>query len=268
MSRDYTAEEINKKHWNEVAPVHGRSYNTQILIDGGHHLDPTQVLELGEIKGKKILHLQCHIGTDTLSLVRLGAELTGIDISGESLKEAARLSEITGLKARFIETPLFDLPDKLDETFDMIYTSIGVLCWISNIDRWAGIIARYLKPGGTLYLMESHPFMHVFDDETAGLTVKYPYFTHGKPIDWPGDWPDYSDENYIVKSPTREFSWTMGQIHNSLTDAGLQIKFIHEFDFLHWKGLESMTKSEDGFWRLPPHLNKIPILFSLKATKN
>ena len=266
MSRDFRAEEINRKHWDEVAPVHGRSYNTRVLIDGGHHLDPTQLLELGDIRDNKILHLQCHIGTDTLSLVRLGAEVTGIDISSESLKEARVLSERTGLKARFIETPLFDLPDKLDETFDLVYTSIGVLCWISAIDKWADIIARYLKPGGTLYLMESHPFMNVFDDETAGLNVRFPYFT-SKPIDWPGDWPDYSDENYIVKSPTREFSWTMSQIHNSLTDAGLQIEFIHEFDFLHWKGLESMEKSKDGFWRLPEPLNKIPILFSLKALK-
>ncbi|MEA3265769.1 MAG: class I SAM-dependent methyltransferase [Candidatus Fermentibacteria bacterium] len=265
MARDYKAEEINRKHWDEVAPVHGRSYDTEVLINGGHHLDRTQVEELGDLKGKKILHLQCHIGTDTLSLARLGAEVTGIDISGESLKVAEELSKEAGLRARFIQTPLFDLPDKLSETFDMVYTSIGVLCWISDLSQWARIINRYLKPGGTLYLMESHPFMHVFDDETTGLNVRYPYFSQGKPTDWPGDWPDYSDENYVVKSPTREFSWTLGQIHNSLTDAGLKIEFIHEFDFLHWKGLESMKKCDDGFWRLPEPLNKIPILFSLKA---
>lgn len=265
MSRDYKAEEINRKHWDEVAPIHGKSYDTTELLNGKHDLDSTQVAELGDLEGKTVLHLQCHIGTDTLALVRMGGEVTGIDISAESLKVAKNLSKKTGLKARFIETPLFDLPDKLNETFDMIYTSIGVLCWVSDLKEWAGIISKYLKPGGTFYIMESHPFMHVFDDEVKGLKVRYPYFSNGKPFDWPGNWPDYSDENYIVKHPTREFSWTISQIHNALTEAGLAIEFIHEFDFLHWKGLESMEKCTDGMWRLPEPLNKIPLLFSIKA---
>lgn len=265
MSRDYKAEEINKKHWDEVAPIHGKSYDTTILLSGGHDLDATQVKELGNLNGKTVLHLQCHIGTDTLALVRMGGEVTGVDISGESLEVAKKLCEKTGSKARFIETPLFDLPDKLIETFDVVYTSIGVLCWVSDLREWASIVSRYLKPGGTFYIMESHPFMHVFDDETKGLNVRYPYFSGGKPYDWPGNWPDYSDENYIVKHPTREFSWTISQIHNTLVETGLQIEFIHEYDFLHWKGLESMKKCEDGFWRLSEPLNKIPLLFSIRA---
>jgi ubiquinone/menaquinone biosynthesis C-methylase UbiE len=267
-TRDYQAEEINRKHWDEVAPVHGRSYDLESLLNGGHHLDAVQVSELGNISGKKLLHLQCHIGTDTLSLARLGAEVTGIDISGESLKVALELAGKTGLQARFIQTPLLDLPLKLNETFDIVYTSIGVLCWVSDIEKWAGIVSRYLKPGGTFYLMESHPFLNVFDDEIRGLHVKHPYFTNGRPIDWPGNWPDYSDGNYIVKNPTREFLWTISDVHNSLVNAGLTIEYIHEFNFIHWKALESMEKCDDGFWRLPEHLNKIPILFSLKARRN
>lgn len=265
MARDRRAEEINRKHWDEVAPVHGNSYELDSLLGGGHHLDPVQVNEMGDLTGKKVLHLQCHIGTDTLSLARLGAEVTGIDISGESLKVAERLSAETGLPARFIQTPLFDLPEVLNEKFDLVYTSIGVLCWVADINLWAGTVARYLKPGGVFYLMESHPFMHVFDDEIKGLRVKYPYFTGGKPMDWPGDWPDYSDENYIVKNPTREFQWTISEVLCALIDAGLHIGFLHEHDFLHWKGLESMEKCSDGYWRLPEPLNRIPVLFSLKA---
>jgi len=267
MARDFKAEEINRKHWDEVAPVHSRSYDIQSLMPGGHHLDPVQVKELGDLSGKKLLHLQCHIGTDTLSLARLGAEVTGIDISGESIRAACGLSSRTGLKARFIQTPLFDLPEALDETFDMVYTSIGVLCWVSDIEMWGKLIASYLKPGGKLYLMESHPFMHVFDDETTGLKVRYKYFSKGTPHDWPGNWPDYSDENYIVRSPTREFQWTISEVVNSLLNAGLKLDFLHEYDFLHWKGLESMVKCQDGYWRLPEPLNRIPILFSLMAGK-
>lgn len=267
MARDFKAENINKKHWDEVAPVHGRSYDLQPLFQGGHNLDPVQVKELGDLTGKKVLHLQCHIGTDTLSLARLGAEVTGVDISEESLKVAESLSEKLNLRARFIHSPVFDLQEVLDETFDMVYTSIGVLCWISDIEMWGELIAGYLKPGGKLYLMESHPFMHVFDDESTGLKVRYRYFRNGTPIDWPGDWPDYSDENYTVKSPTREFQWTVSEVVNALVGAGLKLDFIHEFDFLHWKGLESMLKCEDGYWRLPEPLNRIPILFSLMAGK-
>ena len=265
MARDRKAEEINRKHWDEVAPVHGKSYELDSLLGGGHHLDPVQVKELGDLTGKKLLHLQCHIGTDTLSLARLGAEVTGMDISGESLKVAEELAAKTGLPARFIQTPLFDLPEVLNEKFDMVYTSIGVLCWVSDINLWAGTVARYLKPGGVFYLMESHPFMHVFDDEIKGLHVKYPYFTGGKPTDWPGDWPDYSDEDYVVKNPTREFQWTISEVLCALLDAGLHISFLHEHDFLHWKGLESMERCSDGYWRLPEPLNRIPVLYSLKA---
>jgi len=267
MNRDFAAEEINKRHWDEVAPVHGRAYDTSSLLAGGHRLDPVQVEELGDLRGKKTLHLQCHIGTDTLSLARLGAEVTGIDISGESLKVARDLAEKTGLKARFIETALFDLPEVLDETFDMVYTSIGVLCWVSDIREWGRIISRYLERGGKFYLMESHPFLHVFDDELTGLNVKHRYFKNGMATDWPGNWPDYADENYIAKHPTREFTWTVSDIHNSLVDAGLSIEFIHEFDFIHWKALESMVCGKDGMWRLPEPLDRIPVLFSLRAVK-
>ena len=265
MARDKTAEEINRKHWDEVASVHGNSYELGSLLNGGHHLDPVQVKELGDLTGKSLLHLQCHIGTDTLSLARLGAEVTGIDISGESLKVAENLAARTRLCARFIQTPLFDLPEVLHERFDIVYTSIGVLCWVSDIDLWARTLAGYLKPGGFFYLMESHPFMNVFDDEITGLHVKYPYFTGGSPTDWPGDYPDYSDENYIVKHPSREFQWTVSEILNALLNAGLRISFLNEHDFLHWKGLESMDRCADGYWRLPEPFNRIPVLFSLKA---
>ncbi len=265
MARDRKAEEINRKHWDEIAPVHLRSYELDSLLGGGHHLDPVQVAELGDITGKRVLHLQCHIGTDTLSLARLGADVTGVDISGESIRVAGELAERTGLRARFIRSALFDLPGVLDETFDMVYTSIGVLCWVSDIQEWGRLVARYLKPGGVFYIMESHPFMHVFDDETEGFKVKYRYFMKGEHIDWPGDCPDYSDGEYMVKNPTREFQWTISEILDALIQEGLTIRFFHEFDFLHWKGLESMVRCEDGMYRLPEPMNRIPLLFSLRA---
>lgn len=146
-----------------------------------------------------------------------------------------------------------------------MYTSIGVLCWISDIRLWGRIVARYLKNRGNFYIMESHPFMHVFDDETTGLHVRYPYFAGGTHFDWPGGYGDYSSDDYIVRNPSREFQWTLSEVTGSLIDAGLSIRFIHEHDFLHWKGLESMERCDDGYWRLPEPLNRIPLLFSLMA---
>ncbi len=268
MGRDFEAEEVNRRHWDEVAPVHARAYDTAPLLSGGHLLDPVQVRELGDLRGRRVLHLQCHIGTDTLSLARLGAEVTGVDFSRESLRAAADLSERTGLRARFVESAVFDLPAVLDETFDMVYTSIGVLCWISDIDLWGRTVHRFLEPGGFLYLMESHPFLNVFDDESEGLRVRHGYFAEGRAVEWPAGWPDYADESYIAGSPTMEFQWTLSQVHNALADAGLRIRFIHEFDFLHWKALPDMVKGADGLWRLPEPSDRIPLLFSLKAEKS
>lgn len=268
MARDLEAEEINRRFWDEVAPVHGRSYNIGALLAGGHHLDPVQVRELGDIRGKRLLHLQCHIGTDTLALARLGAEVTGVDFSAESLRVACDLARRTGISARFVHSPVFDLPDVLEEEFDLVYTSIGVLCWISDLDIWAGVINRFMKPGGSFYLLESHPFLNVFDDQRPGLNVAHPYFTCGRPTDWPGDdVPDYSDSGYVAKNPTREFTWTLGDLHNSILSAGLRVKWMHEFDFIHWKALESMVECEDGMWRLPEPLNRIPLLVSIAAVK-
>lgn len=267
MNRDREAESINRAFWDEIAPIHGRSYDTSRLIAGGHRLDRVQVGEIGDIRGRKVLHLQCHIGTDTLSLARLGADVTGVDFSGGSLAVAADLAKRTGLSARFIKCPIYDLHDHLNERFDLVYTSVGVLCWNSDIRLWAGTIAEFLKPGGRFYIMESHPFLNVFDDEAEGLVVANPYFTGGRPRDWPAGSPDYSDESYLVQSPTREFTWTIGDVHNALVDAGLRISWIHEFNFIHWKALESMEPCEDGFWRLPEPLDRIPLLFSLMAEK-
>jgi len=266
VARDFEAERVNLRHWDEVAPVHGRAYDTSTLLSGGHSLDPVQVGELGDIRGKRLLHLQCHIGTDTLSLARLGAVVTGVDFSGKSLEIARDLSVRTGLPARFIESPLFDLPGVLDETFDVVYTSIGVLCWNSDIDMWGRLVARYLAPGGTFYIMESHPFLDVFDDEADGLQVRNPYFPSG-PVEWPADFPDYADGSYLTKNPTLEFQWPLSRIAGSLIDAGLSIRFLHEFDFIHWKALPSMEEGDDGMWRLPGNLARIPLLFSMKADK-
>jgi len=266
VNRDRAAEEANRRHWDEIAEVHARTYGLERLLSGGHQLDDIQVSEMGEVRGKTLLHLQCHIGSDTLSWARLGATVTGVDISPVSLRVAAELSARTGLPARFIESPLLDLPGRLSETFDLVYTSIGVLCWLSDLDEWARIIAAHLKPGGVFYMMESHPMLNVFDDEADGLRIRHSYFHRREPHLWPGDWPDYSDPETIVKSGSAEWTWPMADILNALLKAGLTLEFLHEFDEMPWKELPCMVPAERrGWFRLPDGMDLLPLTFSLRA---
>jgi SAM-dependent methyltransferase len=264
VNRNRDAEEQNRRHWDELAEVHIRSYGLEPLLNGGHVLDDNQLAEVGDVQGRSLLHLQCHIGSDTLSWARLGAKVTGVDISPSSLAKARELAERCGLEARFVESAIFDLPGRLDEQFDIVYTSEGVLCWLSDLREWARLVHRYLKPGGFFYIQESHPFANVLDCEAEGVSVVNSYWGKPEPSEDPGNYADYSDPNYTVKTGCCEWTWTLGDIVNSLIDAGMRIEFIHEFDHLAWKAIPSMKK--DGCWyRLPDGCPRLPMMFTLKA---
>ena len=266
--RDPTAENGNRIHWDEIAPVHSKSYDLTKLRSGGHLLDEIQVKELGDISGKSLLHLQCHIGSDTLSLARLGAKVTGIDFSEKSIEQAKLLSKELNIPADFILSNVYDLPKHLDQEFDVVYTSEGVLCWLSDLTTWAEIIFRYLKPGGMFYIMESHPFRYVFDDENSeDLIAKNSYFHKKEATLWDDEWPDYSDENYITKTPSYEWHWALSDIMNALIRVGLKIELFNEYDKVFYKAQPDMIRKGDGWWYLPEDKAKIPLVFSLRARK-
>lgn len=265
MKRFPEAEEGNRAHWDELAAAHERSYEYGRLLEGGHLIDEVQLREVGEVAGRSLLHLQCHIGTDTLSWARLGASVTGVDISPVSLEVAGRLAERCGLKARFLRSSIYDLPRVLGGTFDIVYTSVGVLCWLSDLEEWARIVRNRLKPGGVFYIMEGHPFLNVFDDESEGLLVKYDYFHGIDPVKWPGDYPDYAGDGYVVRSPSWEWQWTVGDVVNALLGAGLRMEFLHEHRYLPWKALPCMVECKDGKWRLPGGSDLLPLMFSIRA---
>jgi len=172
----HKAEENNQKLWDELAPIHLKSYpETAMLREGREVLDDIELNEIGNVKGKTLLHLQCHIGTDTLSWARRGAVVTGVDFSSESILIAQKLKEELKIQANFMLSNVYDLPKMLDERFDIVYTSRGVLCWLRDLDDWARIIYYYLKPGGIFFILESHPFMNVFDEIIPGqLSIMNP----------------------------------------------------------------------------------------------
>jgi SAM-dependent methyltransferase len=262
------AEHVNLLHWNEIAPVHLRSYQIEGLLNGISRIDGIQKRELYPVREKDLIHLQCHIGTDTLSLALDGARVTGVDFSGSSLSIARELAQKMKLDVRFVEANVLDLTQLIAEKFDIVYTSIGVLCWISDIERWAETISHLLKDDGIFYIMELHPAFMMFDEtDKEDLRIKYPYFHQPDPIHFNEDSPDYSDEAYIPKNKTFEWIWSVSDILNALISHGLQIEFFHEFDRLSFKAMPGMVEDPDGWWHLEKFPAMIPMAFSLKARK-
>jgi len=271
MSKKYF--KANKEIWDEFARLHFENksddYDVKSFLEGQSTLKSFELKEVGKVKGKSLLHLQCHFGLDTLSWAREGAIVTGVDFSSEAIRLAKNLAKQAELKATFIETNLYDLPNALSETFDIVYTSIGVLCWLNDLREWAKLIAQFLKPGGFFYIAEIHPFSMVFDNETEGikdLQVYANYFHYPNPMEFTAD-GSYASEHKIT--PKKEYEWahSMSDILNSLIEAGLTIKFLNEYPFSVWQQFPFLERRDDGYYYLKDQKAQIPLLFTLKAEK-
>ena len=228
--------DANKELWDEFARIHydteSDDYSVKSFLEGQTTLKSYELKEMGNVREKSMLHLQCHFGLDTLSWAREGAIVTGIDISSEGIRLAKLLAKQAKLEAQFIETNLYDLPRVLSKKFDIVYTSIGVLCWLNDLKEWGGIISHFLKPNGFFYIAEIHPFSMVFDNENKdikNLQVFYNYFHDPKPMEFIADGTYASDGTKI--NPKKEYEWvfSMSDVINSLIEAGLKIKFLNEF---------------------------------------
>lgn len=262
------AESANRAHWDEIAPVHLKSYGIEGLMAGVSRIDEIQKKEFYPVKEKDIIHLQCHIGTDTLSLALDGANVTGIDFSAESIAIAEDLANIMRLPAKFLEANVLELKEIISSKYDVVYTSKGVLTWISDIEKWAETISFLLKENGIFYIMEIHPVSYMFDDtKEDDLKIKYPYFHRKEPIHFDDDYPDYSDNSYIPVNKTYEWMWSLSDIVNSLISNGLKIEMLNEYDKSFYKALPGMTKIENDWWILKKYKGMIPLTFTLRARK-
>jgi SAM-dependent methyltransferase len=263
------AEQRNRDLWDEIAPVHAKAYKeVGILRGGGIALDEIELREVGDVRGKTLLHLQCHIGTDTLSWARQGAVVTGADFSGQSIACARQLGQELGLKASFLHANVYDLPTMLHEQFDIVYTSRGVLCWLRDLDLWAQVITHFLKPGGIFYIMESHPICNIFDDTKPGeLTITQPYFHSTRPTLWAVPTPDYADSSYVPKNTSYEWTWSASDVINSLLGAGLRLEFFNEYDRLFFKRFPGMAQLSERWYHFPQYARALPLLFTLRARK-
>jgi ubiquinone/menaquinone biosynthesis C-methylase UbiE len=265
---DNYAEATNRSHWDEIAPIHLKSYDIDGLLAGVSRIDSIQKRELYPVKGKDLIHLQCHIGTDTLSLAIDGANVTGVDFSAKSVAIAKELAAKMQIQAEFVEANVLDLKNIISTKYDIVYTSKGVLPWISNIGKWADTISFLLKENGIFYVMDSHPALYMFDDTREGdLAIKYSYFHQKEPTHFEDDNPDYSDNTYIPVNKTYEWTWSISDIVNALVHNGLIIEMMNEFDRSFYQALPGMVKTEDDWWILKNYQGMIPLTFSLRAKK-
>ncbi len=258
----------NRKLWDGYTRVHITSgfYDLPAFKEGKSTLEPMDLEEVGDVHGKTLLHLQCHFGMTTLSWARAGAVVTGVDLSGESIKTAKSLSEELNIPARFIESNIYDLPEQLDEEFDIVYTSYGVLNWLPDLTRWAQIAAAYVKSGGILYLADYHPFAWVFADETPQIEIEYDYF-YDQVLKQTTEGTYADREAKLEDKDSFEWQHTMSKIINSLIQAGLQIEFLHEFPFCNYQRLPFMEKRKDGYWHMPAEIPPLPWIYSIRARK-
>jgi SAM-dependent methyltransferase len=265
---DYT--EANRRHWDEIVPIHAGSefYDVASFKAGESKLKPVEREELGDVRGKSMLHLQCHFGLDTLSWAREGAIVTGADFSPQAIETARALAAETGTEARFVLSDLYQLPRSLDGQFDIVFTSYGVLCWLADLVHWAEVAAHFVRPGGTFYIVEFHPFAGVFDDEpdVTDLRVRYPYFPSGEPLRFEVD-GTYAASTKLDRRVTYEWPHPISEVVTALIQAGLRIDFLHEFPFSTYQFLPFTEQVSDHIVRLTKHDGCVPLLFSIKATK-
>ena len=261
------ARDGNRAFWDEVTPVHIQSYGVEQFLAGDRWLPLTILEEVGDVTDKSLLHLQCHFGLDSLAWVRRGAVVTGVDFSPLAIEAAQQLSQQADLPAKFICADIYDLPSNLNDQFDIVFTSIGVLCWLKDLDTWAQIVTQHLKPGGFFYLMDGHPLLYTFDDE-GQWKFELSYFHNKEPYLWDEDDTNYMDPTYKVQSPTYEWQWPMSDIINAILKAGLRLEFLHEFEALVDPVYPEMVQREDGLYSFPDIPVPLPILFSLKAYKD
>jgi SAM-dependent methyltransferase len=257
--------EANRKTWNEKVKVHSKSemYDLDLFKKGKSSLMPYELNALGDVNGKSLLHLQCHFGQDTLSWSRMGAQCVGVDLSDEGIKLATSLNDELQLDASFVCCNVLDTSKHVKESFDIVYTSYGVIGWLPDLKPWGLMIAERLKKGGTFYMVEFHPIVWMFDYLDDKPVMKYGYMQDE--VIYEEYEGTYADQD--SKMITKEYGWNHGlsEVINALVSAGLQIEYLNEYDESPYNVLPDLVETTSGNYVTKDKL--YPLIFELKATK-
>ena len=263
----------NLENWEDRVAVHlgPEGYDIEKLLADPEALTDVVAYDarhLGDLSGLRVLHLQCHIGTDTLSLARLGAEVTGVDFSPSALSAARELFDRAGTPGTFVEAELYDAPAHLEPRgFDCVYTGVGSLNWLPDIAAWARVVAALLAPGGRLYVREGHPVLWAVDDErTDGeLVLKFPYFETPQPQRWDEE-TSYVGSGRLEHTTIYAWNHGIGEVVTAVLDAGLRVDALVEHDVVEWLALPQMVRNEAGRYVLPEGRERLPLMYTLKAS--
>jgi SAM-dependent methyltransferase len=282
---DKKIHEENRLSWNAATEAHNSHKRDQatFLRDGGTTLFPEEIELLGDLTGKRLVHLQCNAGPDTLSLAQLGARVTGIDISDTAIDYANRLAADSGIPAEFVRADVYDWLDEAagrGETYDVVFCSYGAICWLSDLDHWARRVAEILKPDGKFVTVEFHPFSYVFGDDWS---LTYAYFAGGAALTWEEGVHDYVADAGDALAPSgydegvkefvnpfrvHEYSWGIGEIVTALATSGLRIEQLREYPFSNGAKLFERMQVEPGNRMTPPEdLPSIPLMYGIVASR-
>lgn len=266
--------DANRTSWNKRTAVHKDSafYDLESFKNGQSSLNKIELRELGNVQGKTLLHLQCHFGMDTLSWAREGAIVTGVDLSDEAIKLATDLNNELAFDATFVCSNIYDLIEVegtafsgkgAADYFDIVFTSYGTIGWLPDLDHWAKVIAHFLKPGGTFYIVDFHPVLWMMDENFQ--EIKYDYFNTSVIAE--EHIGTYTDKDAPIKS--MEYSWnhSFSEILAALLKYNLNIVTLNEYPYSPYNCFNNLEQGIDKMWRIKNMNEKLPMIYSIKAVK-
>jgi 2-polyprenyl-3-methyl-5-hydroxy-6-metoxy-1,4-benzoquinol methylase len=266
MSAEKNYASINKHLWNTKTQHHIKSdfYAVEAFLKGSASLNSIELNLLGNIKGKSILHLQCHFGQDSISLARMGAEVTGIDFSEEATVQARKMAQQTQTNVEFICCDFYELPKHLSKKFDVVFTSYGTIGWLPDINMWATIITTFLKPQGKLVFVEFHPVVWMFDNDFK--TISYNYFKAEAIVET--ETGTYADRNASIELESVTWNHSLSEVMNSLLQNGLRIDSFNEYDYSPYNCFNNTEEFEPKKFRIKHLKNNVPMVYAIQATLN
>lgn len=277
MTDDRHSYEVNRANWDERAPAHAASpgYALQRFVDDPaflSHVVRFDVPRLGDISGLRGVHLQCHIGTDTVSLARLGARMTGVDFSPAALGEARAFAARVGAEVDFVESDVYGAVSALGggAQFDLVYTGVGAICWLPDIARWGGVVATLLRPGGRLFIREGHPVLWSIDDKAMdALTIRYPYFETPEPMVFDEEGTYVETETTFTRNVSHSWNHGLGEIVTALLDQGMRITQLVEHSSVPWEALPGRMRHDPATDErsMLEHPERLPLSYTLQAVK-
>jgi SAM-dependent methyltransferase len=268
---------VNRLNWDERAPAHANSPDyamERFLRDPAYlsHVVRFDLPLLGDIRGQRAVHLQCHIGTDTVSLARLGARMSGLDFSPPALEQARRLASATSAEIDFVEADLYDAVDALGgERFHLVYTGVGALCWLPDIERWAAVVTELLAPGGRLFVREGHPMLWALDDDSRQdglLVLEHPYFEREEPVVFGEGGTYVQTDQVFVQNTTHVWNHGLGEVITALLARGMRLTGLVEHDSAPWDALPGqMEEVGDREFRLADRPWRLAQTYTLQAIR-